>query len=239
MMNLPSGIQKSKSGGWSKHGLLHTGVTTDSLSMQCNFPQADVYTVEFSLLGNDAEPNPIQAEALITWSVEGNNVTRRVSIGNGVSVTGVGASCSVVMIDKTIKQGPFNPVPNGSEYRVSVQISAGSRASTSQPPTLVQGSIIKLGPGVSTGGLVVPVDAGVISVYVTVSGFDAFDTPIALKPAGTLVQQVKSGVFAKCYDPMAVTGWVPVSPGTASIDVVNIFADMPQAWFSITFGIDG
>lgn len=229
----------SKSGGWSAHGPMFTRNTSRRLSLQANFPSSEDYTVQFNVdyPPNPVAPwNPIQTEAKITWSVEGNFVQRRVSVCNGVSVTGVGQACRVEVIDTTeILGGALAPI--NVEYGVSIQVAPGTRAPIQQPPTLNHlippNGTINIAPG---GFFLVPIpqDAGAVSVYVSVRSA-APAGPIAEGLA--LVSQEVPGVVTKAYD-ARTDEWVPLSPGATLIRLDNLTVGQTLI-YSVTFGIDG
>lgn len=232
---------RSLSGGWSASGNLHAGNLTEEVSLQANFPFAEDYTLEFNLIPIKAPVGvfypPVRAEAFITWSVEGNAVTRRVNVGNGVSVTGTGQACRVVIRDTTdLTAGP--PFVLGQEYRVSVQVAPGTRAAIQQPPTLYPfpngfGGLIIVPP---LGFVTIPIpnDAGVISASVTV--VNATGAPI---PDGQaeVTHSVAPGITLKSYDPRFGV-WISIAPGATEIILSNNNAVDPFS-FQVTFGIDG
>lgn len=230
--------------GWGTSGKLATGNTSKMVTLQADFPISETYTIEFAKTNNPASNNPIFAEALITWSVEGNYVTRRVNIGDGVSVSGVSQSVRVVMTDATTNQ---NGPPNGAEYSVSCQVTRGVRATTTQGPTLVP----QMTTPANTGGvgngaagaffvaahsqvsISIPQDAGIVSIYVT-----AFDLTTNSNAAGALtVTQGYGANPVKAYDSFLYDDWVPISPGTDTITLANFTGD--NYFVSVTFGCDG
>jgi len=229
------GLQKAKTGGWSKTGILTALDSTKIQSLQVDFPKSEDYTIEFNLKFNQgAQPNGstiVRAEALIIWSVAGNDVTRRVNIGNGVSVTGVGEAVKIYMQDVTTAIGGAAAV----DYEVSAQVAPGSRASVQQPPTLNPSgnpAATILGGGASVN-YPIRADAGIISVNVKIATFNA-NTPI---PDQTIHVFHEQGlVVLKEYDPRAEP-WVAVAPGAQNVRVQNFgaFNIVVQA----VFGIDG
>lgn len=227
--------------GWGTSGKLATGNTSKMVTLQADFPISETYTIEFAKTNNPASNNPIFAEALITWSVEGNYVTRRVNIGDGVSLTGVGQAIKVQMTDATV--AGRGGEPNASEYLVSCQVAPGVRPTTEQGPTLTPqttvpsslnggGGLFTVGPGAT---VVVPIsqDAGVIAMKVM-----AIDTTTnTLAARGLTVKQLYAGVTVKQYDPALTDDWVPVTPGTDQIALVNHTAHTLDV--SPVFEIDG
>jgi hypothetical protein len=229
-------LQKASGGGWSKSGTLLVGVPGTKQSMQADFPNSDNYTVQFGI-NTDKVPatfvHAIEAEALITWSVAGNDLTRRVSIGNGVSVMGTGQAVKVVMMDATQLGG--GPVP-GFEYDVSVQVAPGTRGNVLQPPVLNPSP--SFFAAVPPGGIInvpIPQDAGVISVYVSVMSVAGIPIP----ENNVIVSHNKGPLTTfRVYDPRTFE-WVPVAAGTTSIIIVNSFPSLPGIDIAVAFGIDG
>ena len=97
--------------GWSASGKLIAGIG-GLVQLQANFTSGGglgcgQYTIQFTTSGNINSPNPVFTEALITWSVEGNFLTRRVTVCNGMSITGSGQAVKVIITDN--KQPIFVP----------------------------------------------------------------------------------------------------------------------------------
>lgn len=239
--------------GWGTSGQLQTGNRTKTVTLQADFSKAGdagTYTVEFGLTPNAASNMPIFAEALITWSVEGNSVTRRVNIGDGVSVSGVGQAARIIMSDTT----PDYLTPNGVLYGVSCQVSKGVRGGSKQGPLLLpQGPIGGIVPpfAPNTGSIasfpvapgpgaviIVPQNAGVIAVKII--GIDSSTDTLG---AGSLVatQRYVEGIVTintAQYDVFDQPDWVPVVPGTSQI-LLNNFSGHPVISTSVVFMIDG
>lgn len=233
-MTLP-GMPGNKKIGWSASGDLITGDSIKQVTLQADFPIPDVYTVEFNLTDNPTPSIQVatRAEAFITWSVEGNNVTRRVNVGNGISVTGVGQACRVVINDTTDKI--TFPAGLGKPYNVSMNLSRGPRAATTQQPTLLpfpgaQATDFLVAPGFPVS-VPVPLDAGVTAVCVFIVGFAPLPefAPVVVHTNGGATN------FAQ-YDPRQEF-WVPVIPGTRIIKVGTATPDSFVA--TVLFGIDG
>jgi len=230
----------AKSGGWSATKTLTIGNFTKTGSMQVEFPEADTYTIQFGL-GNppvDASGNPVQTEALILWSVEGNFTSRRVSVANGVSISGVGQAVRVVVLDRTVQYGS-NAAPVAADYDVSILVSKGTRPAVEEPATLVAyppaGSTLALfvTAGATSVPVPIPQDAGAISVYITaISG-----TATLIPPEVIDANQVIGTLITKSYDPREFDDWVPLSPGAQQIVLDNTGSD--TVYWSVTFGIDG
>lgn len=223
--------------GWQQSGELVTTDHNKSFSMQRNFaPYAGVYTIQFGVIPPTDPLNPssvvaFEAEADISWAVEGGTIRRRVSIGNGVEISAPAQAVNVVVHDVSDPLVSFA----GRPYVVFVTCAPGPRASTSQLPTLVEFSLNQsIGPA---SGLIVPVPdgAGAISVEVTIFT----DVPgVALAPNTVVVQQDAGLGTVKLYD---ITDkaplFVPLAPNAISIEVHNFGAVPIRA--QVTWGIDG
>ena len=234
--------------GWSQSGKLTSNDDSGIVSLQAVFPESGDYTVQISLADNTqgvvaGQPSSVQAEALITWSVEGNNVRRRVTVVNGLTVQGTAQAVYVSVKDKSIG-GFATPIT----YTVNIQVVPGTRASVQQPPTLISQRVFVgavdtqnptgyhyfVGPA-SSVNIPVPLDAGIISVFVT-----AFPNPVTVIPQNNAQVQHNGGAgIQKNYDPNVLDGWVPLLPGTSNITLFNNFAAATSIDFTVTFGIDG
>jgi hypothetical protein len=200
--------------------------------MQGDLQEAQTHTVQFNVTNNPASNNPIRTEAIITWFVGGNTVIRRVSVGDGTSVSGTGNSVHVQIVDRTVDAGPG--APNGVEYTVSCQVAKGVRPTVQMPAILVPIPGVYAVP--AAGQIIVPVpdDTGIISVLVT-----AWVDLMTTIPQAHVTHE-NNGILTKAYNPTVYTDWVPLSPGATNIHLVNSFAPLGSTiFYSVTFGIDG
>lgn len=229
--------------GWSANKKLIMRGRTNPLTMQADFPDPGNYTFQFGI-----NPKTVQvikgqrtiAEAFIQWSVEGNFVTRRVTVGNGVSVTGMGQAARVTMSDVSLLTG--GPFPAGFDpaYDVSVQVVKGVRPSVQQPPQLIpqdpagfwENGHISVPAATLSPPLIIPVDAGVISMEVAIHS-----VLFAVIPDGAVVvRQQTLGDLIKEYDPRNFD-WCPVSAAAEFIQIFNSTAG--SVFVNVTWGIDG
>lgn len=234
---------RTASGGWSQNGKLTDLDPMGAVTLQANFPEAGAYSVQFAI--DDPDGAQVLTEAVIQWSVEGNTISRRVSVVNGVTVSGVGQAVRISV--KDVDPPQMGVVSQGT-YGVSIQVSKGTRAASSQAPILtafnpVNGSQAFLVP---TGGLgtavtvPVPNDAGAIAVGVTVA-YQSF----AIPPNGTpipetvpMVLQRTASDFAKSYDPRDPGSfWVPLATGCKEILLAN--NGTQDLIMNVVFEIDG
>jgi hypothetical protein len=241
-------LQKASGGGWSKSGKLLVGVPGTTLSMQADFPDSDDYTLQFGILPSINSGGFLiaaSAEALITWSVAGNDVSRRVSITNGVSISGTGQAVKVVMMDVTPTGGAFPPALIGQPYPISCQVSRGVRPAVQQPPTLVPISavpFIRLGAPAGTLFIDVPIpaDAGAISYFASVLARDGLGNPIPYVEGMVTVTQLGAVLFTQ-QDIRNPDEWVPLVPGTTALRFQRETLPAPNdsAIIWLVFGIDG
>jgi hypothetical protein len=89
--------------GWGQSGTLTAGNKTQRVTMQADFNKgvgAFDFTCQFSVTAPGGR-SVVNAEALVSWRVEGQEVTRRITIGAGASLTGVGQAVRVEIYDAT------------------------------------------------------------------------------------------------------------------------------------------
>lgn len=216
--------------GWSGSSNIRAG-TRQAYSIQAKFPKIGQYTVQFEI-GNTPAPlgdDVFKATAEITWSVKGNGVRRLVNCANGMSVSGTAEAVSVKIIDASILD--VNPP---FDYVVGAQIAPGTRASVQQPPFLEDIKYTVL-PG-NTQDVLIPKDAGVISVYVATS---VAVVGQSIASGAIKVEQLGGTLDLKAYDPRDGV-WIPISPGA---DRLRLFVagtgPVNGVKFTPVWGIDG
>jgi hypothetical protein len=222
---------KAESGGWSGSTPLITGISKLKPIIQAVFPKAAYYTIRFGV----NPPNPTDegvstfysAEATITWKTEGNKITRRISIGNGVAISGTGQACDVTISDTTPDEGQ----PLGQNYSVNAHMTTGTRPYCQQPVILQTVNTVQL---VAPAGIIVyeiPQDAGIISC--AISAFSA------ATPNLTVTQFASASVDTKKYSQGNLTNpeYISLVPNTQFIQVVNAGAD--EVILTLTWGIEG
>src|SRR5208282_3122266 len=232
------GGRQTNSGGWQQSGELTTGDPDDKVTMACNFPRAEFYTVQFSVdfPVTFGDANPIQAIADLEFSIEGNTVRRRVNIADGMTVAGMAQAIKVYASDDT---QPYSGPVGKKQYPVSMQVARGSRGNYLVPPTLVAnspapGNLYWTVPAASTVDVPVPQNVGVTGVWVTV-----VRDPFGPIPEGNVeVAHIKVITTLKIYDPRDQGQWVPLSPGATTIALINN-DPLNAMLFTVTFAIDG
>jgi hypothetical protein len=226
---------RSKTGGWSQTGTLIVGDKLKEARLQANFPVAEYYTCQFNV--EQPADNTPDIVADVSWTVEGNTVRRRISVGNGTSISGTGAAMNVVARDATLL-GPL-----GATYNVGIQCSRGTRPNPGQPvflravpsPGATDPYLLNI-PAGGSGDIAIPNDAGVISADVE---FVSRANPATVTPTQVIVEQTDATVadLFKAYYPMVEPGFVPVFPTAANLHIVNRSADAISVF--VLFGIDG
>jgi hypothetical protein len=210
--------------GWSQSGTLTPGNKNKQVTLQANFPKTDTYTIQFNVdrttfKGIGAGASAQFTEALITWSVEGNDVTRKVTIADGVSVTGVGQAVRVVITDNSIIGGSTTASP----YVASAQVSKGTRAPSASPPVYIDPSTIATQINAIAGtvaSFTPPEGIGANSLLITAQYLDGAGVPRATAPLGTLTAKIQagSGLNMSVYEPRAA-GFVPIPPGATQVTI--------------------
>lgn len=216
--------------GWQQSGVLTTGNTSNEVRMQANFPESDVYTVQFNV---DADLG-FAARAEVIWAVEGGLVRRLIDIADGISISGVAQGVQVRVFDNS-----NGLAPPGNNYTVYVQAARGARPASVNPPILWED--VQTFTGVIGQSIVyqVPRDAGVKSVQVQATGIDTV-TFAGLVPRMIATQQNAGSTVLYRWDPVTEPGFVPLIPGCTQVAIV--FADITaniQVTTTTVWGIDG
>lgn len=238
-----SGLGRRRT-GWAQSGQLITANTNQFVSLQADFQESDTYLIE---IGANPPLGGAMTEAIITWTVAGNQVSRRVTVGSGVSIAGAGEAVRVQVVDTTdVVHYLFGP---GVPYPVTISVARGVRATTMVPPTLVPGATgfaaNDRGPGyyfVPPGTVLtipIPAGVGVVSAFVTALDVTGAST-VGQQNAQAFFQNTFAGVFEMAF-PVNLGTWVPVPPGAGSLNLSNLNA-APGGHglsFGVAFGIDG
>lgn len=237
---------KELKNGWQQSGTLRIQ-QAGRVMVSADFSKArygaGMYTCQLAITQkphvDGANPD---ATATISWMVEGAQVHRQVSVGNGVSVSGTGQACNIIVEDTTL----FTSVPAvGAEYVVTITVAPGTRAGRAFPPILrgvadvVQPSA-RLWPKVAAAGgsvrFVIPENAGVISVDPQIVA-DVFGT--VLDPYKILAYTRDAfGNINKAWYPLIDVGFVPVVPAGVELFIENRMA-AAEIRVAIEWGIDG
>lgn len=220
--------------GWSSSGTLTSGNTIKTVTGQANFADdPGMYTAQFSV-SPPADPLgarvPIDVQADLFWSVEGQTVQRTISVVNGASITGAGQGVRWVIRDVTSTTlTGFTP----TDYLVSCQLTKGVRPSYSRPPFLQQFQVRQLITSGHADSFQIPRPAGVNAIQFLI---DVTDT--TMRPVIAQVQFLTnaSDVIA-VYDPVIQNGYMPVPASAAFVGLGN-FSTGTIAYNAV-WGIDG
>jgi hypothetical protein len=193
------------------------------------------YSLEFSVASLPVDPGPggpgnvsgiFQATAIINWKVEGNKNQRIITVGNGVTISGLGQGVDVAMLDNT----PVFATTN-LKYTITATLSKGVRPFTSNPPTLFGLAATNVA---ASGAVAVPIppNCGISSVEVNVS-----PTVPAVQPNVVVAHRNAATIF-KSYDPQKNIGFVDLAPNCTQVRISNL--DPANAvTVSLVWGIDG
>lgn len=222
----------------SVSGVMRTQNGTIGVSIQCHFKGAAARTLQFNLqlLDNfSGAVNAAQAEAFIEFMVDGVTVTRRVSVANGTSITGMAQAIRAVVRD-TSQAGAAGA---GRQYLVSVTIADGTRSDSNVPPTLAPNpfgnpAVTTLTPGTGID-FTLPQDAGISSVQCTV--VDAAATGAPVPDGAVTVSHFSGSGLLKVYDPRQID-WAVLAPGTVRVRVDNK-STTQTLLIQPTYGVDG
>lgn len=205
---------------WQQSGGLTGGNTDKSVSLQADFTQAPgYYTVQFALSNYPAGEAP-KATAEIVWAVEGASVRRKISIGQGTSISGTGQAVKVIV--KDADSDPF-------DYVVQIAVTPGSRPATGQPPMLVYDGYQTAAPNAQ---VTFPIEdnVGAISAEVTIAPTNTLGV---LPATAFVIIGDKSYVVSTDNMPQ----FTAIPPGSTDVRVINIG---PEAiTVNVSFGIDG
>jgi len=257
---------KLSKGGWSTTGKLFTpsaaGVRDlSSIKGQCQFPQAEYYTVKFGInqpVDGAGNLYPSSTLAEVVWSTAGNSVRRLINIVNGMVLAGTAEAVTIRMFDNS----PIGLGAGGSfPYVVTALVTPGVRPSIQLPPYLAAtgGTIggVPVPPGDTYGSYLVPIggfgvsipiplDAGVISANIIVGTNGSLGDPLFIPaPRNTLIANFAffSGAFpVGFYDPRDFAEWVPIPPGASHLILVDAQTAGPHAYpytWDVMWGIEG
>ena len=196
----------------------------------------NVYTLQFGFLqtGDRTSTSVPSAEAIINWSVKGQQQRRIVTIASGVAISGVCDAVSVKIRDTSITSEGADAI----SYAVQTTLTKGVRPSTGQPPSLTIGlSQVIEGQITAPGTLFpVPVNAGVMSFYVLAAGHSG-----AVLTTTDIVAQVigSGGILLAAYYPLITGGWIPLPSGAYAVGVSNNASETTDADVNVIWGIEG
>jgi hypothetical protein len=212
--------------GGTKPGVQRVGT-------ECRFNIPGAVSVSFGVVSASGSAFP---EAVVSFAVENKAIVRRrITVGNGATITGVADSVDVSLLNNP-PPGEF-PTPISPEYGVSVDIAMGTRGAHVQPPILMLrdsgNNILVSAAAGAFADFVIPQDAGAIAINVTAQT----DPPGTAAVNGFAVEQRRGAIVLKAYDAIFFPGWIPLAPGADTIRVINNTA--VRGLFGVVAGIDG
>lgn len=220
---------------WSQSGKITPGSETDFVRLQARFPGSGAYILQFEIAdsNNYGLGERAALEAVITWSVHGNNVRRVVDCKNGISIQGNAEAIDVKVYDNSrlIGAAVRNPI------EVSMQVVAGTRPAVEQPPTLSQAPTF-LPAGPSNDFIEIPRNAGIINFFIMVSH------PVlgvVIPPNSIKAFQTNTGGTQLAFvevAPDCCPEWVPLVNGATHI-LIEAGGTAPSTVWAIVWGIDG
>lgn len=219
---------------WSNAGTLTSGDPGSEVALQASFTdEPGNYTVQIGALYPNPQQglNPIIAEATIRWSVAGNTVTRRVTVGQGVSISASAQAVTVSVKDVT------NLLGTADVYNIIITVAPGVRPDNGIPPILYPTpnftNLVVLGPA-NVWNVPIPTNSGAVAVQVTIAdqagGIVADNQVVVEVRAAAPINQLR------ICDPRDLE-WIPIPPGATTIRVNNISA--VPVFVTMCFAIDG
>jgi hypothetical protein len=230
--------------GWSGGGpLTINGGPNVQATAQADFPKKEgaMHTVQFQvspptppLVGAKSLDGTYAAYAMIQWSVNGVQINRVISVVNGMSISGVGESVKIFVVDATPVSSNQTP---GLIYTVDITIAVGSRPSNTNPPYWAPVPYFAL--FIATAGPVItipiPQNIGANSLFIQMVYLSGAGIP---EPSqAVVVIQNQAGVNLATYNPSDYTDFVPLPPQAALIVFSN--PGTGDASFNYMLGIDG
>lgn len=232
---IPVHIIGEKAQGGGAQILPRVGGTTQEIRFQAKFAKASMHTLQFTVLDpnltNMVNNEIIRAQALVTWSLGGQNILRRVDCVNGLSISGEAESVDVKITDRSVISNVPGRVINA--YTVQVVAAEGTRPAEEQPPQFT-GDTVNLGP---VGGSSIEVPEGAISAWVTIAPQTL--GPILIPSDHIVRQTTRGGVTLRAYSPLQVNGFVPLANGCTRLAFEQTALQPATVQYFTAFGIDG
>lgn len=203
-------------------------------SLQKDNLEPGEYTIQFQAFP-PADGLGFAAYAIINWKIAGQQITRKVSVANGISISGIAEAVDVTLFDVSQVLTVHYP-PTALPYKIGVSLSKGTRPNIQQPASLVTNlSAIPVAAGAPVF-FTVPDNAGVVSALVLGAGVSNINPVL---PPDIVVSQVNSlGAVLNVWNPAQQGQWIPLSPGTTLLKIDNQNA-LQAAFVNVIWGIDG
>lgn len=228
-MTLKELAPPGSSGGWSQTVTMVAGRSDTSNAFQFSKSCADTWTLQFSL-DDIVVSNVVDCVAIVNFILEGNTLSRTISLGQGTSISGRGQGGTVTLRDNS------DSAPLGS-YRVTISGSSGCRADTGNPPVYDNSdSVGSLAASASSALIPVPPNAGVTSVRVMVTSSSNAPLVSNVNVIGLGFDETTPVII---WSPQVDKGFIPVPAGVQFIEINNTGAASVAIFYSLLWGIDG
>lgn len=215
---------------WAKTGTLAVGAgEAKPVSMQATFDDIGAHTLQFIIQPGTKGLDTAKPQAIITWSVSGNQIVRKIDVANGTSISGIGEAVQVRITDVSSGADPTN------EYQVTVVVGSGTRATTATPPTLSPEESQRTINAGASAVFVIPENCGAKQFMVLCSSFMQ-PPPQATETVFAVQRNSATDVSTTQVNPSSKE-WIPLNPNVVDIQVFNNTA-VPIFCF-VVYGIDG
>lgn len=223
--------------GWSGAKVFTVdGGGSEELSVQAEFKQIGYYTVQVQFSIPSAVDDlglpiySIKGELECIWSVAGNNIRRVCHVANGSSISGLGESVSINLLNLSLRLNEFAPA---AEFSASVSITPGTRPTFggAQPPIYTPYDTLTSLAG-ATADIIIPTEVGAYCVYLMTT------SPIPPIPADAVWSGQVSidGTNVGSFGSPKFNEWVSIPPGCPLITFGSATVDLSV--YPI-FGIEG
>lgn len=218
--------------GTAVTGILTSQERDKKVSAQKQFRRPGPFTVQFSLkIPQDI--GAIVVEAEVTWSVNGNQIVRRVAVDQGMTISGNAESVAVSVVDAT---DPLSLFPN-RDYQVTITIAPGTRPAGAMPPRYtIPEYRVEVAAG-ATAQFLIPDDIGAVAINTTVGDGNGPGFTVPIPDQAVQVGQFDTSVnIMSLYDPRQFM-WTPILQGCRLIRYFN--GHVNAVIFSSVLAIDG
>jgi hypothetical protein len=199
--------------------------TDDAFQLQANFEEPGPYSAQFSVSYPDNTEFVYSCVAQVDWKVEGNWVTRLVSVTNGTTISGTSQGVRIMIRDTSVLNIPGSV----DSYVASVQIAPGTRPVTTRGPIYQPDLPVHL-PGFAVATIALPMNAGITSVMVV--------APVNPAPVKLIANLgVAALAFEYQWNVALEREWHPIPSGVWRFQIANL--DAAATDFLVIYGIDG
>jgi hypothetical protein len=189
------------------------------------------YTIQFEVYPPE-DGKGFAAYAIVSWKIDGQQITRKLTVFSGASISGVAEAVDVRIVDVSdIGRTSAPPLT----YKVEATLAKGVRPTTMQPPTLNTRSAVIFFNGPNSATYEIPKNAGVISALVLGSNVDNTVPPSTLELRASAVDAFSTTL--QSWFPIQNLGFIPL-PGNAT-EVFLEYNGTGQFVVNITWGIEG